>query len=194
MAWNKKWGLCYGLVGSLCGVPTVLPAMFFPVELVPRYRATDCHYNRAEYNTSAMEQSPSWEADRFSASQKIPRRLWSPKVHYRIYKCPPPVPILSQINSTMPPHPTSWRSFLILSSRILLGLPSGLFPSGFPTQTLYTPLLSHIRATCPVYLILLDLIARTVLGEEYRSLGSSLCSFLHSPVISSLLNKILVAV
>ena len=37
------------------------------------------------------------------------------------------------------PHPTSWRSNLILSTRLCLGLPSGLFPSGFPTKTLYTP-------------------------------------------------------
>jgi len=32
------------------------------------------------------------------------------------------------------PHPTSWRSILILSTHLCPGLPSGLFPSGFPTK------------------------------------------------------------
>ena len=50
------------------------------------------------------------------------------------------------------------------------------FPSGFPIKTLYTPLLSPMRATCPAPLILLDIITRTILGEQYRSLSSSLCS------------------
>ena len=83
-------------------------------------------------------------------------------------------------------HPTSWRSIRILSSHLRLVLPSRLFPSGYPTKTLYAPLPSPIRPTCPVELIL-DLITWIILGEEYRSLSYSLRSFLHSPVPLSLL-------
>ena len=89
----------------------------------------------------------------------------------------------------MTPHHNSWRSVLILASHLGLGLPSGLVPSGFPTKTLYTALPSPIRATCPGHLILLDLITWTKLGEKYRSLSSSLYSYLHCPVISSLLGS-----
>jgi len=131
-----------------------------------------------------MEQSPSWEDERFSASQEIPLIVWNPTVHYLIHN-PPLVPILSQLHPVRTPHPTSWIPILILSSPLRLGLPSGLFPSGFPTKTLHTPLLSPISATCPAQIILLDFITWTILDEQYRSLSFSLCSFLHSLATSS---------
>ena len=77
-------------------------------------------------------------------------------------------------------HPTSWRSILILSSHLRLGLLSGLFPSGFPSKRLYITFLSPTSASFPAHPILLDLITRIIFGEEYRLFSSS-CSFLHSP-------------
>ena len=57
------------------------------------------------FRTYSTEHRPSAEANRFSASQKIPRILWSQKVHYRVYKCLPPVPIPSQIDPAYAPLP-----------------------------------------------------------------------------------------
>ena len=128
-----------------------------------------------------MEHSTYLETSRFAASQEIPHILWNAKVHYHVHNSQPPVPILSQVN----PVQTPTLHFLKIHLNIIR--PNCLFYSGFPTKTLYTPLLSPIRATCLIHLILLDFITRTILGEQYRSLSSSLCSFLHSPVTSFLL-------
>jgi hypothetical protein len=43
---------------------------------------------------------------------------------------------------SIPPHPISLKSALILSCHLSLGLPSGPFPSGFPTIILYAFFLS----------------------------------------------------
>ena len=84
---------------------------------------------------------------------------------------------------------TCWRSVLILSSiyaqvfQVVSCLQVSL------TKTLYEPLLAPVHATCLASVILLYLITRTMFGEQYRSLNSSLCSLLHFPVISSLLGS-----
>jgi hypothetical protein len=80
--------------------------------------------------TYSMEHSTSWNVEWFSASQEIHRILREPRVHYRIHKCAPPVPILSHSPGsrfslwtfrnkicfygeellTPPPNPQSWRT------------------------------------------------------------------------------------
>ena len=106
------------------------------------YRTTGCHIRKTTFLipswepqtslTNSMEQSPFWEA-----TQEIPRVLCNPKVHYRIYKSPPPVPILRHIN---PVH-ASPSLFLIIIFNIIL-LPTirsskSSLSFGFPIKILY---------------------------------------------------------
>jgi len=139
--------------------------------------------------TYSMEQNLSWEANRFSASQNFPRISWNPKVHYRIHKCPPPVPVLNHLD---PVHNTT-SNFLKIHLNIILpsapGSPKWPLPLSFPHQNpVYASSLPHTRYM-PHPSHSSRFYHATILGEEYRSLSPSLCSFLHSLVTSCLLEQ-----
>jgi len=107
--------------------------------IIPDYLLTYC-----------MKQRTYWEAKRFSASQVSTfYGIWKFIIAFTISRHPS----LSWARSiqSKPPHPTYWRSISLLSSHLRLGFSSGLFPSGLPTKTLYTPLISPLTAHNPRY-------------------------------------------
>jgi hypothetical protein len=116
--------------------------------------------------TRSIQQGPSWEANRFLASQESPRIQWNSSGHYRIHKCPPPVPILSHLD---PVHaPTTHFQNIHLK---------GIIPST-PGSFKWSPSLwsSHqkpvsasplpYKCYTPSPCNLINLIIRTILDEE----------------------------
>ena len=102
---------------------------------------------------------------------------------------PPPVPTLNQYNPVHDPHPFSGRFILLLSSHLHLCLPSGLLPSGFHQNNVYTSALPH---TCymPHLYHFYRMMNQIIFSQQYWTLSFSLCSFIHSPVTSPRLGPI----
>jgi len=100
---------------------------------------------------------------------------------------------LSSILSQLNPVHTPASQFLKIHLNILPstpGSPKCSLSFRFSHQSpLYTSL---IHATCPAHPIILDVITRKILGEQYRTFSSSLCSFLHSPHLQGTITLIVI--
>jgi hypothetical protein len=83
---------------------------------------------------NSTERGPASEFGNPTPTQDVPRSLPLIQQHTACS-----YPEWDQLNGHTPPLPTSWRAFL------RLGLPSGLFPSGFQTKPLYACFLSPVR-------------------------------------------------
>ena len=86
---------------------------------------------KAYLRTYSIEQSSSWEANRSSASQEIPRILWNQQVRYRTHKSAPAVPALRQID---PVHASSPSHVSQIHFNITLPSKPGSFPQVSPPK------------------------------------------------------------
>ena len=129
-----------------------------------------------------------WEANRFSAGQGIPLILCNPNVQYQTYNCPPPVHIMSQINTVQVPLP----HFLNIHFNIILpsnpGSSKWTFSFRFPTppnHVYISPLFHTLHMPAQYLPSLFDHPTNNIWWGVI--LGSSWHIYLDSLVTSSLL-------
>ena len=116
-----------------------------------------------------MQQNPSSQPNSSAICHEILRILWNPKVHCRVHNSLPLVHMPSQVNPVNAILPYFLLRYMVtISSHLLTGFPSGLFPSGFPTKSLHAPLLFSIHTTCPTHHILLDL-TTLIISDKQKS-------------------------
>jgi hypothetical protein len=129
--WSRSRSMWQGAVLVLTEAPTahllvLRPLLRWWALLVDVAYVDNSLVNKMQIINS-MEQKPYWAGNRSSASQVIACILWNSKVHYRVHKSSPPVPILSRSD---PVHAPSSRFF-----HLRLGLSSGLLPHRNPVST-----------------------------------------------------------
>jgi hypothetical protein len=114
-----------------------------PTSIIHRRISEEIKSPLSKHQSNSMEQRPSWELTVSQLVKKFPtfygiRRLITAFTRARHLS----LSWASSIQS-MPPHTTPWRSILILSSHLRLGLQRGRLPSGILTKILYAPLFPH---------------------------------------------------
>jgi hypothetical protein len=99
--------------------------------------------------TNSMVMSPSWEEASCAATQKLLSTFYATHMFITVFTRALHWSLswARSIQSTSP-HSNSLRSTLVLSTHLRFCLPSGLFPSGFPTNVLYAflffPFVLHV--------------------------------------------------
>jgi hypothetical protein len=108
--------------------------------------------DKLEVLTNSVELITTRDATSSATTRQFPSILWNPKFHYLVHKSSPTYLFSARQIEFTTSNPISQMSILMLSIHPRLGLPSGLIPSGFPTNKTYTcssslPFVPHVPPT-----------------------------------------------